>query len=68
MKKGDLVARQDSNGIMDLKWRDRRDVIILSTKHDSKLNANSKSKVIDDYNGGKCLPVFRIKCTPTLPS
>lgn len=44
MKKGDLVARQDSNGIIDLKWRDKREIIILSTNHDSKLNANSKQK------------------------
>ena len=53
LKKGNLIVRQDSNGIMVLKWKDKRDIIMLSTRHDAELNANSKPKVIDDYNVGK---------------
>ena len=32
-KKGEMVSKEDSNGIVVLKWRDSRDVRILSTKH-----------------------------------
>lgn len=33
LKKGELISREDENGIVVLKWRDTRDVRILSTKH-----------------------------------
>lgn len=33
LKRGDIVSREDENGIVVLKWRDTRDVRMLSTKH-----------------------------------
>ena len=38
---------------MILKFKDKHDIIMLSTKHDSGLNQSSKSFVIEDYNKGK---------------
>lgn len=32
-KKGEMVSKEDNNGIVVLKWKDSRDVRILSTKH-----------------------------------
>ncbi|XP_015177623.1 PREDICTED: piggyBac transposable element-derived protein 4-like [Polistes dominula] len=33
LKKGEIVSKEDNNGIVILKWRDSREVRILSTKH-----------------------------------
>ena len=33
LKKGEVVARENSAGIVVLKWRDQRDVMILTTRH-----------------------------------
>ena len=33
LKKGEMISREDENGIVVLKWRDTRDVRMLSTKH-----------------------------------
>lgn len=33
LKRGEMVSREDENGIVILKWRDTRDVRLLSTKH-----------------------------------
>ncbi|XP_017479891.1 PREDICTED: uncharacterized protein LOC108369310 [Rhagoletis zephyria] len=33
IKKGEVGAREDPNGIVVLKWKDKRDVRMLSTKH-----------------------------------
>ena len=33
LKRGEMIAKEDENGIVVLKWRDTRDVRILSTKH-----------------------------------
>lgn len=33
IKKGEVISREDQNGIVILKWRDTRDVRLLSTKH-----------------------------------
>ncbi|XP_054747936.1 piggyBac transposable element-derived protein 4-like [Anastrepha obliqua] len=33
IKKGEVVAREDPNGIVVLKWKDKRDVRMLTTKH-----------------------------------
>ena len=38
---------------MVLKFKDKCDVIMFSTKHDSGLSQNSKPFVIEDYNKGK---------------
>ena len=36
-----------------MKWRDKRDVLMLSTMHDDAIVENDKPKVIVDYNEGK---------------
>ncbi|CAK9832747.1 PiggyBac transposable element-derived protein 4 [Anthophora retusa] len=33
LKRGEMIAREDDNGIVVLKWKDVRDVRMLSTKH-----------------------------------
>lgn len=33
LKKGEIISREDQNGIVILKWRDTRDVRLLSTRH-----------------------------------
>lgn len=35
--RGGVVARRNRRGIMVLKWKDRRDVLMLSTKHDNSM-------------------------------
>lgn len=37
LKKGETIAKFSSSGICVLKWRDRRDVLVLSTEFDSKM-------------------------------
>uniref|UniRef100_A0A182KB20 DDE_Tnp_1_7 domain-containing protein n=1 Tax=Anopheles christyi TaxID=43041 RepID=A0A182KB20_9DIPT len=46
LKKGEMVAKEDQNGIVVLKWRDVRDVRTLSTKHEPVMvpTTDSKSK------------------------
>ncbi|CAK9796923.1 PiggyBac transposable element-derived protein 4 [Anthophora quadrimaculata] len=43
LKRGQMIAREDDNGIVVLKWRDVRDVRILSTKHAPVMASNSDS-------------------------
>ena len=33
LKRGEMVAKLDQDGIVEVKWKDKRDVRILSTKH-----------------------------------
>lgn len=33
LKKGDFIAQQSDYGIVFMKWKDKRDVLVLSTKH-----------------------------------
>jgi len=58
--RGGVIAKQNRRGIVVLKWRDRRDVLMLSTIHTNlMINVNQrrtvikKPKVIADYNTGK---------------
>lgn len=37
LKRGEVIAKEDSNGIVVLKWKDTRDVRLLSTKHSPEL-------------------------------
>ncbi|XP_015189681.1 PREDICTED: piggyBac transposable element-derived protein 4-like [Polistes dominula] len=64
LKKGEMVAREDPNGIVVLKWRDVRDVTILSTKNPPIMTPSSNSSwrgrptkmkplAISEYNIGK---------------
>lgn len=55
MKKGEIVGKE-KDGIVIFKWRDKRDVLMLTTKHDEtfvevpgRIN-KWKPKAIVDYN------------------
>ena len=51
LKKGEVIARQNNDGVHVLKWRDRRDVMVLSTKHGGNLvntgKKNRKQEIIE---------------------
>ena len=63
LQRGDVVSSKD-DGILSLKWKDKRDVLMLSTYHDQSMVTKSWSsrrvdggvedierpKVVDDYN------------------
>ncbi|KAI4476608.1 hypothetical protein M0802_014850 [Mischocyttarus mexicanus] len=64
LKRGEMVAREDPNGIVVLKWKDVRNVRILSTKHPPIMTPSSNSTyrgrptkmkplAIREYNIGK---------------
>ncbi|XP_050300132.1 piggyBac transposable element-derived protein 4-like [Anthonomus grandis grandis] len=60
LNRGGIVARQDNDKTVVLKWKNKRNVIMLSTKHDDltitlakKGKEVIKPKVIVDYNQGK---------------
>lgn len=60
LKQGELYAKQNERGITVLKWKDTRDVLMLSTKHDDKMvekegrrGVKRKPEVVCDYNKGK---------------
>lgn len=63
LKKGETVAQVSNTGIMVLKWKDKRDVLMLSTKHNDNLmhvenkfgKIISKPEVVLDYNNWKGL-------------
>ncbi|CAG4997908.1 unnamed protein product [Parnassius apollo] len=59
LKRGEFVAQENDCGITVLKWKDKRDVLMLSTKHTDKftrLNVRGKAvqkpAMVIDYN--KC--------------
>ncbi|XP_039751370.1 piggyBac transposable element-derived protein 4-like [Pararge aegeria] len=64
LNKGEMIALENNDGILILKWKDKRDVLALSTKHSvgfvtvtSKRNRNKKvmkPTLIADYNKHKC--------------
>lgn len=61
LKKGEKIARESNTGVVVLKWKDKRDVLMLTTTHDdTMLNVQSengksiqKPQVIIDYNNSK---------------
>lgn len=60
LKKGEYIAKENEDGITIMKWKDKRDVLVLSTKHSTKLcNIKKRGKVLKkpaiiiDYNKGK---------------
>ncbi|KAJ8968616.1 hypothetical protein NQ314_002215 [Rhamnusium bicolor] len=42
LKKGEIIGKESSVGIIVAKWRDKRDVSFLSTKHDLEIKAIGK--------------------------
>lgn len=60
LKKGQFAAAESTNGITMMKWKDKRDVYVLSTKHSVRFyhvnkrgNVVSKPKIVVDYNRDK---------------
>lgn len=61
LKRGQHIARESTDGITVLKWKDKRDVLVLSTKHTDRFQnitnkrgqVVSKPKIILDYNKAK---------------
>ncbi|XGW33875.1 hypothetical protein V3C99_017952 [Haemonchus contortus] len=50
LKRGQLCCKQKRNGVLVLKWRDKRDLYMISTKHDATVGTSQKPEVVDDYN------------------
>lgn len=60
LKRGDVIARENKNGVTILKWKDKRDVLMLSTKHSAEMTtiqkrncSKEKPKMVVEYNLGK---------------
>lgn len=60
LKRGQVIARENEKGITVLKWKDKRDVLMLSTKHSAEMISvpkrscsYEKPKMVVDYNLGK---------------
>lgn len=60
LKKNEYIARQNKSNVCVLKWRDKRDVLVLSTKHKDEFQTLQcrgreikKPQIILDYNVGK---------------
>lgn len=60
LRRGEVIAQENSKGITIMKWKDKRDVLVLSTKHSDemenvtiKTGVCCKPKIIIDYNKGK---------------
>lgn len=72
LKKGQVVAKEDQNGIVLLTWRDAREVRMLSTMHapdlvnkeefdcarssNSQIELNSTSEITNDVEGENVFP------------
>ncbi|XGW29176.1 hypothetical protein V3C99_008743, partial [Haemonchus contortus] len=50
LERDHLCCKQKRNGILVLKWRDKRDLYMISTKHDAAVRTSQKPEVLDDYN------------------
>lgn len=60
LKKGEITAKQNHNKVVVMKWHDKRDVLLLSTKHTDeqkqvhhKEGPRFKPSAIIDYNKAK---------------
>jgi len=60
LNRGEIFAKKSDREIMVLKWRDRRDVLMISTKHSNtmeevmaKRGIKIKPKAVINYNRGK---------------
>lgn len=60
LARGGVVTKQNRRGVMVLKWKDRRDVLMLSTKHDNSMTSFNRRRTtiekpqgVADYNKGK---------------
>ncbi|VDO77222.1 unnamed protein product [Heligmosomoides polygyrus] len=48
--KKEIIYKQNRKGVPVLKWKDRKDIHMLSTKHDTCRHPNDKPLVVADYN------------------
>ncbi|XP_015177516.1 PREDICTED: piggyBac transposable element-derived protein 4-like [Polistes dominula] len=60
LKPWESIANENEKGITVLKWKDKRDILLLSTKHSSqlvnvkrRLEQKLKPQIVVDYNRGK---------------
>ncbi|XP_025425482.1 piggyBac transposable element-derived protein 4-like [Sipha flava] len=61
ISKGETVAKINNKGVTVLKWKDKREVLMISTKHTNKIisvdrsrkTVKQKPEVVVDYNTGK---------------
>ncbi|KAF2886413.1 hypothetical protein ILUMI_19761, partial [Ignelater luminosus] len=63
LNKGEVTGKEDEKGVMIARWKDKRDVLILSTHHTLEIvNTGKKNRkqeeifkpqFVVDYNGGK---------------
>lgn len=60
LKKNEITSKENEKGITILKWKDKRDVLMLSTKHadetasmDRRSGVIVKPQAVIDYNKGK---------------
>jgi hypothetical protein len=50
LKRGEMYSQQNNRGVLLLKWKDKRDILMLSTKHDGSSSTRNKPQVVEDYN------------------
>jgi len=60
LKKGEVESMRSDSNVLVLKWKDKRDLYMISTKHNSEMVEQhikgkiiEKPKVVIDYNTGK---------------
>lgn len=60
LKKGQFIAKESEDGITVLRWKDKRDVLVLSTKHSTRFipvtknnKTTMKPAIVVDYNKAK---------------
>lgn len=61
LKTSETIARESNTGVIVLKWKDKRDVLVLSTLHDDRMvdvetengKVVRKPQIILDYNNSK---------------
>lgn len=44
LTKGQVIAKESNTGVVQMKWRDKRDVLLLSTKHTNKMKKVTTSR------------------------
>ncbi|KAL2717491.1 hypothetical protein V1478_013191 [Vespula squamosa] len=58
LQQGEIIAKENKNGITILKWKNKRNILVLSTKHSVEMVTVTgrrpiKPKIIADYNTSK---------------
>jgi len=58
--KKEIIASQSNNNVIILKWQDKRDILLITTKHSGQVieiqkrdRIIKKPLVVEDYNTGK---------------